>query len=440
MNWLQLLSQQTLTDAKGNLVRTAFDRDFDRIIFSHPFRRLQDKTQVHPLPEQDFVHTRLTHSLEVSSVGRSLGRAVGEALVKRHSALVGLVDANDFGAIVAAASLAHDIGNPPFGHSGEASISSYFLERTDIYKDMFSEVEWSDLLQFEGNAQGFRLLNKPGYQGLKLTNPTLAAFTKYPRPSKIKDRDKARKSQKKFGFYNSEREIFKTMAEGLGLVSLGENQWCRHPLAFLVEAADDICYHIIDLEDGCNLGLVSHERTVSLYAAIIGEQFNPEKLKQIASKKEQIGVLRALSINHLIKECVAMFLDNEEALLSGAFDKSLANEIASKDALKEIITVSIEKIYRSKTVLETEAAGYQILSGLLDTFLPCATAEYSDTVSAKNKVFFRLLPQEVQGEIETAHSLYQACRAMLDFVAGMTDSSAIHLYRKVKGIALPGIR
>lgn len=440
MNWLQLLSQQTLPDAKGNLVRTAFDRDFDRIIFSHPFRRLQDKTQVHPLPEQDFVHTRLTHSLEVSSVGRSLGRAVGEELVKRHKELVGLVDANDFGAIVAAASLAHDIGNPPFGHSGEASISSYFLERADLYKDQFSEMEWSDLLQFEGNAQGFRLLNKPGYQGLKLTPSTLAAFTKYPRPSKVAERDKNRKSQKKFGFYSSERDIFKTMADSLGLVSLGEDQWCRHPLAFLVEAADDICYHIVDLEDGCNLGLVSHEHTVSLYAAIIGDRFKPEKLAKIPSKKEQIGVLRAMSIDHLIKECVDMFLDNEEGLLSGDFDRSLANEIASKDALKEIITVSVEKIYRSKTVLEKEAAGYQILNGLLDTFLSCAVATFSGKVSQRDVVFFRLLPQEVQGEIEVAESTYQACRALLDFVAGMTDSSAIHLYRKVKGIALPGIR
>jgi dGTPase len=440
MNWLQLLSQQTLTDDKGNLVRTAFDRDFDRIIFSHPFRRLQDKTQVHPLPEQDFVHTRLTHSLEVSSVGRSLGRAVGEALVNRHKELAGLVDANDIGAIVAAASLAHDIGNPPFGHSGEASISSYFLERADLYKTQFSEIEWSDLIQFEGNAQGYRLLNKPGYQGLKLTAPTLAAFTKYPRPSKIAQRDKKRKSQKKFGFYHSEHDIFKDMAEGLGLVSVGENQWCRHPLAFLVEAADDICYHIIDLEDGCNLGLVSHEQTIALYAAIIGDKFKPEKLAKIPSKKEQIGVLRAMSISHLIQECVDMFLENEDALLSGDFDKSLADEIASKDALNEIITVSIQKIYRSQTVLETEAAGYQILSGLLDTFIPCGMATYAGEVSQRDKTFYRLLPEEVQGEIKTANSSYQACRALLDFVAGMTDSSAIHLYRKVKGIALPGVR
>ena len=440
MNWLQLLSQNQSADAKGNLIRSLFDRDFDRIIFSHPFRRLQDKTQVHPLPEQDFVHTRLTHSLEVSSVGRSLGRQAGNTLISRHPELSGLIDANDFGAIVAAASLAHDIGNPPFGHSGEASISSYFQERAADYQPLFSEIEWSDLVQFEGNAQGYRLLNKPGYQGLKLTAPTLAAFTKYPRPSKIEARDKARKSQKKFGFYESERAIFSQMADNLGLVSLGTHQWSRHPLAFLVEAADDICYHIIDLEDGCNLGLVSHEQTIELYAAIIGDRFDPVKLRAINSKKEQIGVLRALSINHLINECVTLFLDHESDLLSGSFDRSLADEIKSAQALEEIITVSIQKIYRSKTVLETEAAGYQILSGLIDIFMPCTLATFNDEAKAKDKIFFRVLPQEVQHEIKEADSTYAALRALLDFVAGMTDSSAINLYRKVKGIALPGVR
>lgn len=439
MNWLQLLSQHTI-DNKSNLVRTLFDRDFDRIIFSHPFRRLQDKTQVHPLPEQDFVHTRLTHSLEVSSVGRSLGRQAGKTLIDRHSNLKDLVDANDLGAIVAAASLAHDIGNPPFGHSGETSISSYFQERESAYKSLFSETEWSDLIKFEGNAQGYRLLNKPGYQGLKLTAPTLAAFTKYPRPSQVNCPDKSRKSQKKFGFYDSERLVFAEMAEMLGLKSLAEEQWCRHPLAFLVEAADDICYHIIDLEDGCNLGLVSHNETIELYAAIIGQKFNLEKLRAIPSKKEQIGVLRALSIAHLIDECVALFLDHEQDLLTGDFDRSLADEISSSKALNEIIGVSIEKIYRSPTVLETEAAGYQILNGLLETFLPCSLAIHRNGARAKDKTFFRVLPPEVQAEIKTSDTLYLAVRALLDFIAGMTDSSAISLYRKVKGIALPGIR
>lgn len=434
MNWLSLLSQNQ--KPKVNRIRSLFDRDFDRIIFSHPFRRLQDKTQVHPLPEQDFVHTRLTHSLEVSSVGRSLGRQAGSALPGRHPELSGFVDANDFGAIVAAASLAHDIGNPPFGHSGEASISGYFQERAAELRPLFTEMEWSDLVQFEGNAQGYRLLNKPGYQGLQLTAPTLAAFTKYPGPSQTRAEAGPRKSRQKFGFYESERPVFVKMAQELKLKRLSENQWCRHPLAFLVEAADDICYHIIDLEDGCNLGLVSHEHTIALYAAIIGERFDAVKLKAIASKKEQIGVLRALSISQLIDECVALFLDHEEEILNGSFDKPLTDEIASGTALEEIISVSIQKIYRSKTVLETEAAGYQILNGLLNIFLPCTLATFTHKSQSKDKIFFRVLPEEVQHEIKESRNLYEAVRTLLDFVAGMTDSAAINLYRKVnpKGV------
>ena len=437
MNWLQLLSLDT-PDLQEHQTRTVFDRDFDRIIFSHPFRKLQDKTQVHPLPEQDFVHTRLTHSLEVSSVGRSLGRLVGSKLIEKYDFLQNKVNAHDFGAIVAAASLAHDIGNPPFGHSGETSISDYFKNAEAEIKPEVNEAEWSDLINFEGNAQGFRLLNRQGYQGLKLSSATLAAFTKYPRPSLIKEHDKTRRSQKKFGFYNTERKLFQKLGDELGLESLGTDQYCRHPLAFLVEAADDICYHIIDLEDGCNLGLVSYEQTVVLLAKVIGDKFQPEKLTAIHSIKERIGVLRALAINQLIQECVALFIQHEEKLLTAEFDISLADEIPSKNAMAEIINVSVEKIYRSRDVVETEAAGYRVLNGLLEIFVPATLAAFKKQPSAKDKTYFRLLPNETQTEIEQANSAYGALRSVLDHVAGMTDSNALNLYRKIMGISLPG--
>lgn len=439
MNWLRLLALET-PDVKQNITRTVFDRDFDRIIFSHPFRKLQDKTQVHPLPEQDFVHTRLTHSLEVSSVGRSLGRLVGAALLQRHGALEKEVTAHDFGAIVAAASLAHDIGNPPFGHSGEASISDFFKTSEAQLKPLFEPEAWSDLISFEGNAQGFRLLSKSGDQGLKLTSATLAAFTKYPRPSLVTSFNKARRSQKKFGFYVSEREEFAALASELELNELGRNQWSRHPLAFLVEAADDICYHIIDLEDGCNLGLVGYNQTVELLAKIIGDRFKPEKLNAIHSIKERIGVLRALAIGQLIDECVSLFMDNEAGLLSAQFDTSLTDEIPSKQALADIIGVSVEKIYRSRAVVETEAAGYKVLNGLLSVFIPSTIATFQKQASAKDKTYFRLMPIETQIEIKASENLYPAVRAVLDYVAGMTDSNALNLYRKIMGISLPGTR
>ncbi|WP_323755692.1 deoxyguanosinetriphosphate triphosphohydrolase [Roseivirga sp.] len=437
MNWLQLLSLDT-PDVQQNLTRTVFDRDFDRIIFSHPFRKLQDKTQVHPLPEQDFVHTRLTHSLEVSSVGRSLGRLVGSKLIEKYDFLQFKVTAHDFGAIVAAASLAHDIGNPPFGHSGESSISDYFKNAEAELKPEVSESEWSDLINFEGNAQGFRLLNRPGYQGLKLSSATLAAFTKYPRPALVEKQDRARRSQKKFGFYDTERSIFQELGKELGLETLGTDQYCRHPLAFLVEAADDICYHIIDLEDGCNLGLVTYEQTVELLANVIGDKFQPEKLEAIHSLKERIGVLRAMAIGQLIQECGDLFMEHEEKLLTAEFDISLADEIPSKDAMAEIISVSVEKIYRSRDVVETEAAGYRVLNGLLEVLVPATLAGFKKNLSAKDKTYFRLLPTETQAEVKEANSAYLALRAALDYVAGMTDSNALNLYRKIMGISLPG--
>ncbi|MEM7110582.1 MAG: dGTP triphosphohydrolase, partial [Bacteroidota bacterium] len=262
MNWSKLLSEQRgqkKGDEKDKGTRSAFEQDYDRVIFSYPFRRLQDKTQVHPLPEDDFVHTRLTHSLEVSSVGRSLGKKVGKVILERWPELAKRYDFHEFGGIVAAASLAHDIGNPPFGHSGEDAISEFFKSGSGaIYKNLVNELEWADLTHFEGNAQGFRILNKDQYQGLRLTYATLAAFSKYPRQSIIKCKDPKRRSQKKYGFFQSERDVFKSIASTLGLPELEEYSWSRHPLAFLVEAADDICYNLIDLEDGCRLGLVNY--------------------------------------------------------------------------------------------------------------------------------------------------------------------------------------
>ena len=442
MEWLKLLSQHPdfVNDQRAD--RTAFDRDYDRIIFSHPFRRLQDKTQVHPLPEEDFVHTRLTHSLEVSSVGRSLGRLVGAHVIDRHPMLREQFSPHDFGAIVAAASLAHDIGNPPFGHSGESAISGFFEDHSagrEILKGL-SITQQKDLTNFEGNAQGFRLLNKAERQGLQLTMPTLAAFTKYPRPSHIQSVDRSRRSQKKYGFYASENSLYQSIADHLGLKILGEQQWCRHPLAFLVEAADDICYHIIDLEDGCNLGLVSFEETRALYAAVLQEKFKPEKLDKIRSYQEKTGVLRALSISVLIDQCVQLFLDHETEILQGNFDHALTDQIPAKKALDNFIKVSVEKIYRSSGVTATEAAGFEVIGGLLETFVPAAIQLAEGKITNRNKAFSRLLPIDTQTEVKEAENTYDVLRVLLDHISGMTDSSAINLYRKVKGITLPGVR
>ncbi len=440
MNWLQLLSSQR-TGQKQSVheqSRSAFEQDYDRIIFSHPFRKLQDKTQVHPLPELDFVHTRLTHSLEVSSVGRSLGKRVGEKILQKYPELNQNFSLFDFGAIVAVASLAHDLGNPPFGHAGEDAISDFFVHHPQgqFFKEKVSEAEWNDLIKFEGNAQGFRLLTKNQY-GLKLTFATLGAFTKYPCPAFFPQRDKSKRSQKKFGFFQTEKEIFNELSAQLGLAK-GNGIVFRHPLAFLVEAADDICYSIIDLEDGCSLGLVSYEEARVLFEGVITKNKSKlGKLNTLNSQQEKIGYLRALAIGDLMDECSALFLEKEEDILSGNFDSALADHCPSKDALKNIIEASRIKIYQARQVVEIEAAGHEVLPGLLEEFTKAGLYLMNNTKSRKYQNLQLLLPREVYLDITAQpENVYLMLRNIIDFVSGLTDRHALSLYRKIKGISV----
>lgn len=440
MNWEHLLSatrkgQRHVPSTEPS--RSAFEQDYDRIIFSHPFRRLQDKTQVHPLPEHDFVHTRLTHSLEVSSVGRSLGKRVGEVILQRHPALQAHYSLFDFGAIVAAASLTHDLGNPPFGHAGEDAISDFFKNHPERFRARVSDAQWEDLIRFEGNAQGFRILNKNQY-GLKLTYATLGAFTKYPCQALFPERNKAKRSQKKFGFFQSEAAIFEEVAHQLQLKAQGSNTWFRHPLAFLVEAADDICYSIIDLEDGCILGLVSYEEARALFEGIITKN-KPKlgKLDQLTTLPEKIGYLRALAIGDLMDECASLFLDQEADILSGKFDQALADECPSQRALDAIIRVSREKIYRARQVVEIEAAGHEVLPGLLDEFTRAGEFLMAGNTSPRKYANLqKLFPADVEQAIAAQpQDYYHMMRHVIDFISGLTDRNAISLYRKIKGMS-----
>lgn len=440
MNWQQLLSSQRIGQKQSvtsESSRSAFEQDYDRIIFSHPFRKLQDKTQVHPLPEHDFVHTRLTHSLEVSSVGRSLGKRVGEVILQRHRELSPDISLFDFGAIVAAASLAHDLGNPPFGHAGEDAISDFFVHHPigQSFKEKVSEAEWNDLIKFEGNAQGFRILNKNQY-GLKLSSATLGAFTKYPCPALFPQRDKSKRSQKKFGFFQSEKKIFSEVAQQLELIKVNSDAFVRHPLAFLVEAADDICYSIIDLEDGCSLNLVSYEEAKTLFESLITKNRSKlGKLQSLNSKQEKIGYLRALAIGDLMDECCSLFLDSETDILSGKFDQALADHCSSRDALSQIIKISIEKIYRARQVVEIEATGHEVLPGLLEEFLHAGIQLAEKKASRKYSNLSLLLPEDIRWNIQQGVSTYNLVRTIIDFVSGLTDRHAISLFRIIKGFA-----
>ena len=447
MKWEKLLARGRFGDTPGfiptQIVRSEFEVDYDRIIFSAPFRNLQDKTQVFPLPEQAFVHTRLTHSLEVSSVGRSLGKAAGEFLLEKYPNLQKSgISAYEVGAIVAAAALTHDIGNPPFGHAGEEAISDFFKFHPagKCWESHVRSEQWADLCNFEGNAQGFRMLVSKSY-GLKLTYATLAAFTKYPRPSFIPHRDIARRSQKKYGFFINQLADFEQMGSFLGMEKSSPECWLRHPLAFLVEAADDICYSIIDLEDGCTLGLVSFEETVKLLAPILKDKFDPKKLKEPRTNSQNLGALRAIAIGELIKETVEVFAQYEESMCKGNFDKALTDIIPSAKALQEITSVSVQKIYRSKVVLEKEAAGFQVLEGLLSVFSQALYHQFynPERFSGQDKSILRLLPEDFPLKGWGAEvNPYPLLRSLVDFISGMTDKYALNLYRRVKGISFPG--
>lgn len=434
MNWKTLLSIQHLNEKQdpGASSRSAFERDYDRIIFSHPFRRLQDKTQVHPLPEHDFVHTRLTHSLEVSSVARSLGRSVGEKIVERYTELSNFTFF-DFGAVTAAAALAHDLGNPPFGHAGEAALSDFFLHHPDgqLLEEKVTGEQWQDLISFEGNAQGFRILNKNQY-GLRLTCATLGAFTKYPCASSLPHRNEKKKSQKKFGFFETETEIFARLASNLELPKQGE-AWARHPLVFLVEAADDICYSIIDLEDGCRLGLVSFNDTLELIADVLKEKFDSQKLQRYTNLNEKLGVLRGTVIKKLIDESTTVFLDNEREILNGNFDEALTEVSPSKDAMKEISKISFEKIYRTRQVVEIEASGHEALPCLVKEFIKAGFYLTEKNNSRKYENLSLLLPEDTRLHIIQNPAPYLVIRQVMDFVSSLTDRHALSLYRMIRG-------
>ena len=452
MDWERLLTDSRLgekSQPKQKLQdgRSEFQKDFDRIVFSPAFRRLQDKTQVFPLPESDFVHTRLTHSLEVSCVGRSLGNLVGESVINRHPSLKDRFTKFHFGEIVAAACLAHDIGNPPFGHSGEDAIAEFFRNGNGqkFKSKIKDEKKWTDLVKYEGNAQGFRIITKlqnPKIRGgLRLTHSTLAAVSKYPRESSINVKSKSllNKAYRKYGFFQAEKDSFKEVANATGLNSQKDSKvywWCRHPLTFLVEAADDICYRVMDLEDGFRLGLISFKETEEMLIPLI----NKQALKGYKEKdeKERIGYLRAVAISEMVNDIAKVFLEEEENILRGKFEDDLIGEIKRANALKMIKDISVEKIYKSRSVVEREVAGYEVLGGLLDTFINSYNEAHESKISSKNKAVFALLPRRITEEIPD--DLYLRLLRIIDFVSGMTDSFAVSLFRKLRGISLPGGR
>jgi len=446
MNWEQLLSLKRFGDTNKRIrkeqdeTRLGFEVDYDRVIFSSEFRSLQDKTQVIPLSQTDFVHTRLTHSLEVSVVGRSLGRKVGQKLLEKHPHLqtVHGYQANDFGAIVAAAALAHDIGNPPFGHSGEKAIGEFFKTGNGKqFKNELTDKEYQDLCDFEGNANGFKILteSREGREGgLRLSYATLGAFIKYPKESLPKKPTKDI-SDKKYGFFQSEKEGFLNVAHELGLVKRSKNNisFSRHPLAFLVEAADDICYTIIDFEDGINLGLIQEEFALEYLINLVRDTINTKKYHQLKNTQDRVSYLRALAINTLINEVVAIFINNEDTILNGEFNVALLEKSKYEAQINDIIKISVENIYRSEEVIDKEIAGYEIIKKLLSVYTTAVNNKFNGEASNYDMLILNRLPKTIKLNQE---QLYERLLVVCHDVSLLSDSKAILHYKKIKGIDL----
>ncbi len=449
MEWKQLLSPHRVGSSRPGEIsqaRSPFQRDFDRIVFSGSFRRLQDKTQVFPLVKADYVRTRLTHSLEASSIARSLGSAVGVYLCDNFD--MGEAQPSDVGAAVAAAALAHDIGNPPLGHAGEEAIRHWFTH-SDVgrsMRDVMNENEAADFEFYEGNAQGFRVLAKlemPDQRGgMQLTCATLAAFAKYPCASRVA-RKPSGVAGKKFNFFRSEEDLFREMAEHTGLIEVGPSAWQRHPLAYLVEAADDIAYRIVDFEDGQRLGLIDYQELERFFLEIIDSERSAEYVGSIESPLRKTEFLRAQVIGRLVGQCAKVFIDHHDELLKGTLEKPLLSYIESQEPLERIAARSTRDLYQHRAVAEVIGAGFEMVSGMLDIFVPCVNEMALEktsgkTASYRSRRMSALVPDMDQNlaDEEWKRSAYLRLLRILDYISGMTDSYAVGLFQKLKGISL----
>lgn len=453
MTWLNCFTPDRYGMERETVnVRSGYERDYDRIIFSSAFRRLQNKTQVFPLPEHVFVHNRLTHSLETVSVGRSLGQIVGDKLaalpeINENEQAFDFYR-NQLKNVISAACLAHDLGNPAFGHSGEEAISKYFRDHQEQYQSRFTPAQWQDLIRFEGNANALRILTRKFHGrlegGYRLTFTTLASLLKYPCESTATDKKKG-KHRSKYGYFQSDAAAFREIARRVHLIQDEENplSFYRHPFVYLVEAADDICYSIVDYEDAHRLGILSFEEVrddlmkllasgeedmVKLGTTLEGLRHDPN---------ESVAYLRAKSINFLVNSCAAVFMEHHQELLEGRFTGSLLGNIEPlADAMRVIEKKSIERIYNHESVLKIELAGFKIMSGLIEDLVEAALTEPSERQNRHRKIL-SLIP--VQFRFEEEDDDYEKIMCILDYASGMTDNYALELYRNLRGISVPSI-
>ena len=443
MDWQRLISNkrlgQEVRHPERHDDRSEFKRDYDRLIFSAPFRRMQNKTQVFPLPGSIFVHNRLTHSLEVASVGMSLGNDVASALKKAHPELAGTLF-EEIGTIVSSACLAHDMGNPPFGHSGEKAIQAFFREGEGMaLKPLLRPEFWQDLTHFEGNANAFRLLTHRFHGrregGFVMTYSMLASIVKYPHSSLLAGK------KGKFGFFCFEQPYYLRIAGDLGLRRLSAEgeplRYARHPLVYLVEAADDICYEVMDIEDAHKLRILSFDETTALLLGFFDDDARAQIHRRIVEEgitddNEKVVYMRACAIGKLESECARAFVRHEAEILDGTFQGSLIDSIdpSVRAAYRHCSEVSFSRIYNSKPVLDVELSGYKIMETLMETLMEAAVSP--------EKFHSEQLRKRFSNQYDINSDDFETrVMAVIDFISGMTDVFALDIYQKIQGISLP---
>lgn len=437
LNWTTLLSNHRIGQAATAepSVRSDYQRDYDRLIFSAAFRRLKDKTQVFPLEKNDHARTRLIHSLEVSCVGRSLGSSIGQTLLQKYPELCQQnITPSDIGDIVAAASLAHDLGNPPFGHLGEQAMRDYFRhpDQQPLLKTL-TTAQKKDFYNIEGNAQGFRICNRlespDTHGGLRLTAATLASASKYPTSAYAQHQH-----YNKNGVYQDDLQDFSEIFQAVGIPQKASQRWSRHPLSYLTEAADDICYLIVDLEDAYQIGQIPYQDAHDHLATLADTLIDPKRLNELNSKSDRLSYLRAKAIGRLVHEVIDAFWDNESALLNTTNPAPLLQQIPSANTLKTIRNYSKIHLYQARPVLEIQIAGHRVLNGLLHIFCTSIAHSHHQTTDRYQQIILTLLPSRYRRPNQT---LYQQLLSICDYISGMTDSYAVSLYKKLTGISLP---
>ncbi|SMX26666.1 Deoxyguanosinetriphosphate triphosphohydrolase [Pelagimonas phthalicica] len=445
MDWQSLLNTQRLfKDKEEDAARPNYTMDADRIIFSAPFRRLANKTQVHPLHGHDHLRHRMIHSNEVATVGRSLGMQIGAWLeVEKY---IGQGEAHRVAGIIHAACLAHDIGNPPFGHSGEESIGKWFAERFQEPRGVFRGIDaglWPEFEAFEGNAQGFRILTRlemyRGDYGMDLSAAVLGAFTKYPMTARTRAvlTDHSYVGAKKFGLFDREAKTYARVADRLGLIAEtaadGSTWWRRHPLVFLVEAADDICYNIVDLEDGYTARDLSFDQVRDLLLPLIENTPNDDNLGN-HTEYEKISHYRALAIGGAIWACVEAFKANHDAIMNGTYSNDLIADSALGPAFARIKKTAREQLFVAPRKTKLEVRGRNVIRNVLDGLLPVfdALAERGWD-EAKLPDYERQVVRALELDLRGVTDSYSALHAMTDFVSGMTDRYAVDTAEMLMG-------